>query len=105
MIIFRIKVAAYPEMHPQAKSFDADIQNLLNKYRAGATEAITQFFYNADSYLYLRDALAKGVTQDDFPIIAGIMPITNASNLIRFADGCGADIPRFIRKQLCRLWR
>jgi len=98
---FRIKVAAYPEMHPQAKSFDADIQNLLNKYRAGATEAITQFFYNADSYLYLRDALAKkGVTQDDFPIIAGIMPITNASNLIRFADGCGADIPRFIRKQL-----
>ena len=98
---FRIKVAAYPEMHPQAKSFDADIQNLLNKYHAGATEAITQFFYNADSYLYLRDALAKkGVTQDEFPIIAGIMPITNASNLIRFADGCGADIPRFIRKQL-----
>lgn len=98
---FRIKVAAYPEMHPQAKNFEADIQNLVNKYHAGATEAITQFFYNADSYLYLRDALAKkGVNQDDFPIIAGIMPITNASNLIRFADGCGADIPRFIRKQL-----
>lgn len=98
---FRIKVAAYPEMHPQAKNFDADIQNLINKYHAGATEAITQFFYNADSYLYLRDALAKkGVTQEHFPIIAGIMPITNASNLIRFADGCGADIPRFIRKQL-----
>lgn len=98
---FRIKVAAYPEMHPQAKNFDADIQNLVNKYHAGATEAITQFFYNADSYLYLRDALAKkGVTQEHFPIIAGIMPITNASNLIRFADGCGADIPRFIRKQL-----
>ena len=98
---FRIKVAAYPEMHPQAKNFESDIQNLVNKYRAGADEAITQFFYNADSYLYLRDALAKqGVTQDNFPIIAGIMPITNAANLIRFADGCGADIPRFIRKQL-----
>lgn len=98
---FRIKVAAYPEMHPQAKNFDADIKNLVNKYHAGATEAITQFFYNADSYLYLRDALAKqGVQQDDFPLVAGIMPITNASNLIRFADGCGADIPRFIRKQL-----
>lgn len=98
---FRIKVAAYPEMHPQARNFDADVQNLVNKYHAGASEAITQFFYNADSYLYLRDALAKkGVTQEDFPIIAGIMPITNASNLIRFADGCGADIPRYIRKQL-----
>ncbi len=98
---FRIKVAAYPEMHPQAKSFEADVQNLVNKYQAGATEAITQFFYNADSYLYLRDALAKqGIQQDDFPIVAGIMPITNASNLIRFADGCGADIPRFVRKQL-----
>lgn len=98
---FRIKVACYPEMHPQAKSFEADINNLVNKYNAGATEAITQFFYNPDSYLYLRDALAKkGIQQDDFPIIAGIMPITNASNLIRFADGCGADIPRFIRKHL-----
>lgn len=98
---FRIKVAAYPEMHPQAKNFEADIQNLVNKYQAGANEAITQFFYNADSYCYLRNALAKkGVTQDDFPIIAGIMPITNASNLLRFADGCGADVPRFIRKRL-----
>ncbi|MFW2176323.1 MULTISPECIES: methylenetetrahydrofolate reductase [NAD(P)H] [unclassified Moraxella] len=98
---FKIKVACYPEMHPQAKSFEADIDNLVAKYHAGASEAITQFFYNADSYLYLRDALAKkGVSQDDFGITAGIMPITNASNLIRFADGCGADIPRFIRKQL-----
>lgn len=98
---FAIKVAAYPEMHPQAKNFEADIDNLVAKYHAGANEAITQFFYNPDSYLFLRDRLAKkGVHQDDFPIIAGIMPITNASNLIRFADGCGADIPRYIRKQL-----
>lgn len=98
---FRIKVACYPEMHPQAKSFNHDIQNLINKYHAGASEAITQFFYNPDSYLFLRDELAKrGVSQENFPIIAGIMPITNASNLIRFADGCGADVPRFIRKRL-----
>ncbi|OOS26010.1 methylenetetrahydrofolate reductase [NAD(P)H] [Moraxella pluranimalium] len=98
---FAIKVAAYPEMHPQAKNFEADIDNLVAKYHAGANEAITQFFYNPDSYLFLRDRLAKkGVHQDDFPIIAGIMPITNASNLIRFADGCGADVPRYIRKQL-----
>lgn len=98
---FAIKVAAYPEMHPQAKNFEADIDNLVAKYHAGANEAITQFFYNPDSYLFLRDRLAKkGVHQDNFPIIAGIMPITNASNLIRFADGCGADVPRYIRKQL-----
>lgn len=97
---FAIKVAAYPEMHPQANSFSDDIDNLVNKYHAGANEAITQFFYNADSYLYLRDALAKqGVHQDSFPIVAGIMPITKASNLIRFADSCGADIPRYIRKK------
>lgn len=98
---FRIKVAAYPEMHPQAKNFASDIDNLVNKYHAGASEAITQFFYNADSYLYLRDELAKrGVQQDDFPIVAGIMPITNATNLLRFAESCGADIPRYIRKGL-----
>lgn len=98
---FNIKVAAYPEMHPQAKSFKEDIKHLADKYYAGANEAITQFFYNADSYLYLRDELAKlGIYQEQFPIIAGIMPITKASNLIRFADSCGADIPRYIRKQL-----
>lgn len=98
---FNIKVAAYPEMHPQAKSFKADIDVLADKYHAGANEAITQFFYNVDSYLYLRDELAKrGVYQEQFPIVAGIMPITKASNLIRFADSAGADIPRYIRKQL-----
>lgn len=95
---FHIKVAAYPEMHPQARSFEADIQNLVDKFNAGADSAITQFFFNPDSYFYLRDKLvARGV---DNPLIAGIMPITNASNLIRFADSCGADIPRYIRKQL-----
>lgn len=98
---FNIKVACYPEMHPQALSFDADIDNLVNKFNAGANSAITQFFFNADSYLYLRDAVeAKGIDTSTQQIIPGIMPINHASSLIRFADGCGADIPRYIRKQL-----
>ena len=98
---FHVEVAAYPEMHPQAKSFLFDIDNLVNKYQAGANAAITQFFYNADSYLYLRDALEqRGIDTDVQPLVAGIMPITNSSNLLRFADSCGADVPRYIRKQL-----
>lgn len=98
---FRIEVAAYPEMHPQARSFEFDVDNLVNKYQAGANAAITQFFYNADSYLYLRDTLEKrGIDTVAQPLIAGIMPITNSSNLIRFADSCGADIPRYVRKRL-----
>lgn len=98
---FHIEVAAYPEMHPQARSFLFDIDNLVNKFNAGASSAITQFFYNADSYLYLRDALEqRGIDTSVQPLVAGIMPITNSSNLIRFADSCGADIPRYVRKQL-----
>ncbi|OXL21554.1 methylenetetrahydrofolate reductase [NAD(P)H] [Psychrobacter sp. DAB_AL32B] len=98
---FHIEVAAYPEMHPQARSFDSDIDNLVNKYQAGANTSITQFFYNADSYLYLRDTLEKrGIDTIAQPLVAGIMPITNSSNLVRFADSCGADIPRYVRKQL-----
>ena len=98
---FRIEVAAYPEMHPQARSFESDVDNLVNKYKAGANASITQFFYNADSYLYLRDSLEKrGIDTVAQPLVAGIMPITNSSNLIRFADSCGADIPRYVRKQL-----
>lgn len=95
---FHIEVAAYPEMHPQAESFDQDIERFVDKVKAGANSAITQFFFNADSYFYFVDELAKrGVNT---PIIPGIMPITNASNLIRFADSSGAEIPRWIRKQL-----
>ncbi|WP_201501187.1 methylenetetrahydrofolate reductase [Psychrobacter cibarius] len=98
---FHIEVAAYPEMHPQARSFAFDVDNLVNKYQAGANAPITQFFYNADSYLYLRDTLEKrGIDTVAQPLIAGIMPITNSSNLVRFADSCGADIPRYVRKQL-----
>lgn len=98
---FHIEVAAYPEMHPQARSFEFDVDNLVNKYHAGANASITQFFYNADSYLYLRDALEqRGIDTVAQPLVAGIMPITNSSNLIRFADSCGADIPRYVRRQL-----
>ena len=98
---FRIEVAAYPEMHPQARSFESDVDNLVNKFQAGANSSITQFFYNADSYLYLRDILEKrGIDTVAQPLVAGIMPITNSSNLMRFADSCGADIPRYVRKQL-----
>lgn len=95
---FHIEVAAYPEMHPQAETFDADIQHFVEKVHAGADAAITQFFFNPDAYFYFIDRLQKlGV---DIPVAPGIMPITNASNLIRFADGTGAEIPRWIRKQL-----
>ncbi|MGO2277458.1 MULTISPECIES: methylenetetrahydrofolate reductase [unclassified Psychrobacter] len=98
---FHIEVASYPEMHPQARSFEFDIDNLVNKYQAGANASITQFFYNADSYLYLRDKLEKrGIDTVTQPLVAGIMPITHSSNLLRFADSCGADIPRYVRKQL-----
>ena len=95
---FHIEVAAYPEMHPQAETFDQDIQRFIEKVNAGANSAITQFFFNPDAYFYFLDRLQKqGIT---IPVAPGIMPITNASNLIRFADGTGAEIPRWIRKQL-----
>lgn len=95
---FHIEVAAYPEMHPQAASFEADIRHFVEKMQAGANAAITQFFFNPDSYFYFVERVRKaGINA---PIIPGIMPITNASNLIRFADSCGADIPRWVRKQL-----
>ena len=95
---FHIEVAAYPEMHPQAETFDQDIQRFTEKVNAGANSAITQFFFNPDAYFYFLDRLQKqGIT---IPVAPGIMPITNASNLIRFADGTGAEIPRWIRKQL-----
>jgi len=95
---FHIEVAAYPEMHPQAKSPQDDMQNFARKVRAGANAAITQYFYNADAYFrFLDDAHNAGV---DVPIVAGIMPITNYSQLMRFSDMCGAEIPRWIRLKL-----
>lgn len=95
---FRIMVAAYPEIHPQAESFDQDIHWLKEKFAAGADCALTQYFFNADAYLYFRDrCVAAGIDQ---PIVPGIMPITNYQSLVRFSDNCGADIPRWIRKRM-----
>jgi methylenetetrahydrofolate reductase (NADPH) len=95
---FHIEVAAYPEIHPQARNFEVDLANFVRKIKAGANGAITQYFFNADSYFHFVDRACKlGV---DVPIIPGIMPITNYSSLARFSEACGAEIPRWIRKQL-----
>ena len=95
---FHIEVAAYPETHPQARSPQADLQAFVTKVQAGADSAITQFFFNSDAYFrFVDEAFALGV---DLPIVPGIMPITNASGIMRFADNCGADIPRWIRLRL-----
>jgi methylenetetrahydrofolate reductase (NADPH) len=95
---FRIEVACYPEVHPQAKSPQLDLDAFVTKVRAGADSAITQYFYNADSYFRFVDEARKlGVT---VPVVPGIMPITNSSQLLRFSDACGAEIPRWIRLRL-----
>lgn len=95
---FLVEVAAYPEMHPQASSFDTDLDNFKRKVEAGADSAITQYFYNADAYAAFVDACQR--RNIDIPIVPGIMPITNFSNLVRFSDACGAEIPRWLRKRL-----
>lgn len=95
---FAIEVAAYPEMHPQAANYEADLKHFIEKAQAGANSAITQYFYNADSYFYFVDRVRKAGC--DIPVVPGIMPITNFTNLVRFSDGCGAEIPRWIRKKL-----
>ncbi len=95
---FHLEVAAYPEIHPEATSYDEDIRFLKQKLDNGANSAITQYFYNPDAYFYFMDqCLAAGI---DKPIYPGIMPITNYKNLARFSDGCGAEIPRWVRKRL-----
>jgi len=94
---FHIEVAAYPEYHPQARSPQDDLRNFRRKVDAGATSAITQYFYNADAYDHFVDqARASGVT---IPIVPGIMPIANFSKIARFSDACGAEIPRWIRRK------
>jgi methylenetetrahydrofolate reductase (NADPH) len=95
---FHIEVAAYPEMHPQARSPQDDMQSFVRKVRAGADTAITQYFYNADAYFRFVEEAHKAGAQ--VPVIAGIMPITNYSQLMRFSDMCGAEIPRWIRLKL-----
>lgn len=94
----RIMVAAYPETHPRAHSPDAGVENFVEKCKAGANEAITQYFYNPDAYVYFREQVAKKGVR--IPIVPGIMPITNYTQLARFSDGCGAEIPRWIRRRL-----
>jgi methylenetetrahydrofolate reductase (NADPH) len=95
---FQLEVAAYPEIHPQAKSYASDINYLKGKFDAGANSAITQYFFNPDAYFYFVDQCRKaGITQ---PIYPGIMPIINYKNLTRFSDSCGAEIPRWLRKAL-----
>jgi methylenetetrahydrofolate reductase (NADPH) len=95
---FRIEVACYPEVHPQAKSPRADLDAFLAKVRAGADSAITQYFYNADAYFRFVDEVRKlGIT---VPVVPGVMPITNSSQLLRFSDNCGAEVPRWIRLRL-----
>ena len=95
---FFIEVAAYPEYHPQAKSAQDDLNNFKRKVEAGAGSAITQYFYNADCYYHFIGQCEKmGIT---IPIVPGIMPIGRFSQLARFSDACGAEIPRWIRKKL-----
>lgn len=95
---FRIEVAAYPEFHPQALSADADLRHFVQKCRAGADAAITQYFFNADAYFRFVDAVrAQGI---DLPIVPGIMPIANFSQLKRFSAMCGAEIPRWLDRRL-----
>jgi methylenetetrahydrofolate reductase (NADPH) len=95
---FHIEVAAYPEIHPQAKSAEGDLKAFATKARAGANSAITQYFYNSDAYFrFVEDVDALGV---QIPVVPGIMPIASSSQLMRFSDACGAEIPRWIRLRL-----
>jgi methylenetetrahydrofolate reductase (NADPH) len=95
---FHIEVAAYPEFHPQAGSAREDMLNFKRKMNAGANSAITQYFYNADAYFrFVEETRKLGVTA---PIVPGIMPIVKFSQLARFSDTCGAEIPRWLRRTM-----
>lgn len=95
---FHIEVAAYPEVHPQARSAQSDLQAYVTKVKAGANSAITQYFYNSDAYFrFVDDTYKMGA---DVPVVPGIMPITNCSQLLRFSDASGAEVPRWIRLRL-----
>ena len=95
---FHIEVAAYPEVHPQARSPEADLQAFAAKVGAGADSAITQYFFNADAYFrFVDDTQRLGL---DVPVVPGIMPILGSTQLMRFSDACGAEIPRWLRLRL-----
>src|SRR5579875_2098801 len=95
---FKIEVAAYPEMHPQAPNPGVDFENFRRKVEAGADGALTQLFFNAESYFHFMDRCEKAGIR--IPVIPGIMPITGFANTVRFCTGCGADLPRWIRLRL-----
>jgi len=95
---FHLEVAAYPEVHPQAKNARADLLNLKRKFLTGANGAITQYFFNIDAYFYFLDECAK--EQIFMPIVPGIMPITQFAKLANFSARCGAEIPRWLAKRL-----
>jgi methylenetetrahydrofolate reductase (NADPH) len=95
---FHIEEAAYPEFHPQSSTPQQDLHHFKFKVEAGANSAITQYFYNADAYFRFLDDCQR--LQIDIPIVPGIMPITNFTQLARFSDACGAEIPRWLRKRL-----
>lgn len=95
---FHIEVAAYPEFHPQARSAEDDLNHFVRKVKAGADSAITQYFFNTDSYFrFVDDVQGRGV---EIPIVPGIMPIASFAKLARFSDMCGAEIPRWLRLKL-----
>ncbi len=95
---FHIEVGCYPEVHPQAKSPEADLNAYVTKVHAGANAAITQYFYNSDAYFrFLEETHKLGA---DIPVVPGIMPIISSTQLMRFSDACGAEIPRWIRLRL-----
>lgn len=95
---FHLEVAAYPEIHPESDSYNSDIDFLKKKLNAGGNSAITQYFFNADSYFYFVDACHKAGI--DKPIYPGIMPITNFNNLCRFSANCGAEIPQWLKRKV-----
>jgi methylenetetrahydrofolate reductase (NADPH) len=95
---FHIEVGCYPEVHPQAKSPEDDLRAYATKVKAGASSAITQYFYNADSYFHFVEQAQK--LGANIPVVAGVMPIISSSQLMRFSDACGAEIPRWIRLRL-----
>lgn len=95
---FHIEVAAYPETHPQTRSARENVEHFKRKVEAGANSAITQYFYNADAYFsFVEDCEAEGIR---VPIVPGVMPIGNFSQLVRFSEACGAEIPRWIRMKM-----
>ncbi len=95
---FQIEVAAYPEFHPQARSAQENLQHFKGKVDAGADAAITQYFFNADAYFnFVDECQAMNIA---IPIVPGIMPVNNFSQLARFSDACGAEIPRWIRLKM-----